>query len=109
MSDLRNQNLTGKKILLVDDNPSNIEVLIQTLKAGHFNISTATDGKTAIEFAHKFNPDIILMGVLMPEMGGFEVCQRLKINDATRDIPIIFITGQTGVEDIETGFSLGCV
>jgi CheY-like chemotaxis protein len=109
MSALNNQNLTGKKILLVDDNPTNIEVLIQTLKAGHFNISTATNGKTAIEFVHKFNPDIILMDVLMPEMGGFEVCQRLKANDATRDIPIIFITGQSGVEDIEKGFSLGCV
>ncbi len=109
MNSLNKPNLTGKKILLVDDNPANIGVLIQTLKAGRFEISTASNGKTAIELVHKFNPDIILMDVMMPQMGGFEVCQHLKANEETSEIPIIFITGKTGVEDIEKGFSVGCV
>jgi CheY-like chemotaxis protein len=108
MDTLLKQNLSGKKILLVDDNPSNISVLLHTLKEGNFNIFTAPNGKVALDIVHKTSPDLILMDVMMPEMGGFEACRRLKANKDTRDIPVIFITAKTGLENIEKGFSVGC-
>ena len=108
MGSLKKQNLVGKKILLVDDKPTNIDVLKQTLISERFVTITALNGKMALEIAHKDKPDLILLDVMMPEMGGFETCRRLKASDATHDIPIIFITAKTGVDDIEEGFSMGC-
>jgi len=68
MNSLDQQNLAGKTVLLVDDNPVNLQLLIQTLKSQHFKILTAPDGKSALEIAHENKPDIILMDVMMPEI-----------------------------------------
>jgi len=105
---LQEQNLVGKKILLVDDNPTNIKVLTQTLHEERFNIFEAPNGKVALDIVHNTYPDLILMDVMMPEMDGFEACRRLKADYTTNDIPIVFITAKTAVEEIEEGFSLGC-
>jgi CheY-like chemotaxis protein/nitrogen-specific signal transduction histidine kinase len=102
------QNLTGKKVLLVDDQPINIELLAQTLKSERLNIFTALNGNMGLEIARKINPDLILLDIMMPDIDGFETCRKLKASDATRNIPIIFISSKTEHEDIEKGFSLGC-
>jgi CheY-like chemotaxis protein len=108
MTALQNQNLAGKTVLLVDDNPENIVLLTQTLKSEHFNILEATSGKDALEIANAHQPDLIVLDVKMPDMDGFETCREFKANNATRNIPIIFITGKTERADIEEGFSAGC-
>jgi len=108
MTALQKQNLTGKSVLLVDDNPDNILILTRSLEAEHFNISTASSGEEALEIANKNQPDLIVLDVMMPGMDGFEACRRLKLNDATQNIPIIFITGKTELADIEEGFLAGC-
>lgn len=108
MSVLQEQNLAGKSVLLVDDNPDNILILQKFLESEHFNILNASSGEEALEIANKNQPDLIALDVNMPGMNGFETCRRLKSNNATHNIPIIFITGKTERADIEEGFSAGC-
>jgi signal transduction histidine kinase len=97
------------KILIVDDTPANIEVLHKTLEPEGYLISIATNGKMALEITHHLEPDLILLDIMMPEIDGFEACQRLKENECTRDIPVIFISAKGEVKDIVEGFSLGGV
>lgn len=98
-----------KIVLLVDDTPENIQIVNSILK-DHYRIRIATNGAKAIDLARSDPaPDLILLDVLMPEMDGFEVCLRLKLDPATRDIPVIFLTGLTEVEDETRGFEVGGV
>ncbi len=99
--------LAGMKILLVDDVPLNIEILFQTLKTRNYEISMANSGVKALELVPKFQPDLILLDVMMPEMDGFETCRRLKADESTRDIPVIFITAKTEIKDVAEGFKVG--
>ena len=94
-------------ILVVDDNPENIDVLSGVLSS-HYRIKAALNGKVAIKIAKTTpKPDLILLDVMMPEMDGYEVCKKLKQDPHTCKIPIIFITAKTGQKDEEQGFSLG--
>ena len=97
------------KILIVDDTPVNIELLHRTLEPEGYALSVATHGEMALEIAPHLNPDLILMDIMMPGIDGYEVCQRLKGNEYTRDIPVIFISAKGEVEDIVEGFRLGGV
>src|SRR5580765_5976179 len=97
----------NSRILVVDDTPANIQVLAATLKEKSYQISVATNGRQALEVVGRVRPDLILLDVMMPEMDGFETCRRLKASDATRDIPIIFLSARTEIEDIVKGFELG--
>jgi len=98
-----------KTILLVDDAPSNIQVANSILKDS-YKIRIATSGAKALELASETpQPDLILLDVMMPEMDGYEVCSRLKSDSETRDIPVIFLTGQTEIEDETRGFKVGAV
>ena len=98
-----------KVVLLVDDTPENIQIVNAILK-DHYRIRIATNGAKALDLVHSDPvPDLILLDVLMPEMDGFEVCLRLKLDPATRDIPVIFLTGRTEVEDETKGFEVGGV
>jgi len=98
-----------KTILLVDDAPSNIQVANSILKDA-YKIRIATSGAKALELANAIPlPDLILLDVMMPEMDGYEVCLRLKEKSQTRDIPVIFLTGQTEIEDETKGFEVGAV
>jgi phosphoserine phosphatase RsbU/P len=96
-------------LLLVDDTPANIQIANSILK-DNYKIRIATNGARALELANVTPlPDLILLDVMMPGMDGYEVCTRLKTAAETRDIPVIFLTGQTEVEDETRGFDVGAV
>jgi serine phosphatase RsbU (regulator of sigma subunit) len=98
-----------KLILIVDDTPTNIGVISGALKDA-YKTKIATNGQKALALAAaEEKPDLILLDIMMPEMDGYEVCTRLKADPATRDIPVIFLTGQTGAEDETRGFEVGAV
>ena len=104
-----NQADQKKTVLLVDDAPANIQVANSILK-DIYKIRIATSGAKALELANVTPPpDLILLDVMMAEMDGYEVCARLKIAPETRDIPVIFLTGQTEIEDETRGFEVGAV
>ena len=104
-----NQPDQKKTVLLVDDAPANIQVVNAILK-DTYKIRIATNGAKALELAKATPPpDLILLDVMMPEMDGYEVCSRLKMEPLTRDIPVIFLTGQTEIEEETRGFEVGAV
>lgn len=98
----------SKKLLIVDDEPNNLQVLRQILKETYLLIF-APNGQKALEAAVKHQPDLILLDIMMPEMDGYEVCEKLKANSATEHIPVIFVTAMSEVEDETHGFDVGAV
>lgn len=96
-------------ILIVDDTPENLKVLLTFLKKCGFGIMVAQNGEDALKNLQKIQPDIILLDVLMPGMDGFAICQQLKQNNVTRDIPVIFMTALTESVDKVKGFAVGGV
>lgn len=98
-----------QRILVVDDTPSNISILGETL-ADRYEIVVATNGVDALETASTFPPpDLILLDIMMPGMDGYQVCAQLKESALTRDIPVIFVTARDDVADEAKGFALGAV
>ena len=98
-----------KTILIVDDTPINIGVISGALK-DTYKTKVATNGEKALAIASgEDKPDLILLDVMMPVMDGYEVCRRLKANSDTQNIPVIFLTGQTGTEEETRGFTVGAV
>jgi len=98
-----------KVVLVVDDAPANIHVVNEILH-DTYKIRIATNGAKGLELAGATpGPDLILLDVIMPGMDGYEVCTRLKASAATRDIPVIFLTGQTETSDETRGFEVGAV
>jgi serine phosphatase RsbU (regulator of sigma subunit) len=97
----------GATILLVDDNAVNLQVLLRSLDGRGHRLLVARDGRTALDIAKRVSPDLVLLDVLMPEMGGFEVCAALKANEATRYAPVIFLSALGEVSDKVAGLSLG--
>lgn len=96
-------------ILVIDDNPSNVDILQARLEAHQYNVITATDGEAGLAMAIKKEPDLILLDIMMPKMDGYEVCREIKKQEKTHDIPIIFITAKTDVRDIVKGFDIGAI
>ena len=94
-------------ILIVDDEPNNLKVLHNLLTQHNYRVQAAREGHTAIEAAISSQPDLILLDIKMPEMTGYEVCQVLKENPETKDIPVIFISALNHVDDIVDAFSVG--
>ncbi len=96
-------------ILVVDDTPDNLSLMKELL--GHlYKVKLANSGASALKVANSETPpDLILLDIMMPEMDGYEVCERLKHNPLTRDIPIIFLTAKNDVEDERKGLELGAV
>lgn len=99
----------GATILLVDDNAVNLQVLLRSLDGRGHRLLVARDGRTALDIARRVKPDIVLLDVLMPEMGGFEVCAALKAELSTCDTPVIFLSALGEVSDKVAGLSLGAV
>ncbi|MGH6867052.1 MAG: response regulator [Methyloceanibacter sp.] len=98
-----------KLVTIVDDTPTNVAVVSGVLKDA-FRTKVATNGDKALGIATGAEkPDLILLDVMMPGMDGFEVCQKLKANPATAEIPIIFLTAKTDSIDEEKGFAMGAV
>ncbi|NJL21378.1 MAG: hybrid sensor histidine kinase/response regulator [Leptolyngbyaceae cyanobacterium SM1_3_5] len=96
-------------ILIVDDNPTNLSLLSETLNCAGFRVRVAIDGESAIDLCDRNPPALILLDVQMPGIDGFETCRRLKSNPATRSIPIIFTTALTNTDNKTKGFALGAV
>ena len=93
-------------ILIVDDEKSNLNVLGHTLRR-EYTVYMAKTGKTGLEIADEFLPDLILLDIVMPDMDGYEVLSILKSSDRLKNIPVVFVTGLTSKENIENGMSLG--
>lgn len=100
---------TKKTVLIVDDTPDNLAVLSDMLSEYGFRVLVATDGVSALEQIKHLQPDIILLDVIMPGIDGFETCQRLKENHTTKNIPIIFMTGLSELDNLLKGFKQGAV
>lgn len=94
---------------MVDDNLNNLKVLLSLLKDSGFTLIVAQNGEEALKRISHPVPDLILLDVLMPGMDGFEICRRLKANETTREIPIIFMTALADVESKLKGFEMGGV
>ncbi|MEO5369018.1 MAG: response regulator [Magnetococcus sp. DMHC-1] len=97
-----------KKILLVDDEPNNLQVLRQILKE-YYQLIFAPNGEKALEAANRHVPDLILLDIMMPGMNGYETCEKLRATPATKNIPVIFVTAMSEVEDEARGFDVGAV
>src|SRR6516165_1340759 len=98
-----------KVLLLVDDDADNLQVVHSILK-DKYKMRVAMSGAKALDLARvEPVPDLILLDVMMPEMDGYEVCSRLKADQTTREIPIIFLTSQTSADDETHGFEVGAV
>ncbi len=95
------------KILIVDDNKENIDLIAYFLKPQNYTLVTAMDGLEALEKVEKERPDIILLDIMLPKMDGFQVCERLKKDPATRFIPIIMITALKELKDKIRGLEVG--
>ena len=102
------QNKPGS-LLIVDDTPTNLEILVDFFSEQGFDVFVAMDGESAIEQIAHARPELILLDVMMPGIDGFETCRRLKANEETADIPIIFMTALTDTVDKVRGFSAGAV
>lgn len=97
-------------ILIAEDDAENIKLLCNILRnKEEYRVSVALDGRQALDLARNVEPDLILLDVIMPEMNGFEVCKELKRSPATRDIPIIFMSGEVKEKDIIEGLQAGAV
>lgn len=96
-------------ILVIDDSTTNLGVVFEYLDNLGFELMIAQDGESGLKKAQYEQPDIILLDAVMPDLDGFEVCQRLKSQEITRNIPVIFMTGLRSVEDTVKGFEVGAV
>ena len=97
------------RILIVDDEPLNLELLRQELDVLGYVLDEARSGEEALQRAGETPPDVILLDIMMPGMDGFEVCRRLKISEGTRDVPVIFMTALSEIADKITAFEVGGV
>jgi sigma-B regulation protein RsbU (phosphoserine phosphatase) len=96
-------------ILIVDDTPANLRLLSQMLAEQGYQVRPVPDGSLALAAAQAEPPDLILLDIRMPEMNGYEVCEHLKADDQTRDIPIIFISALDATQDKVKAFTVGGV
>lgn len=102
-------NPSEMKVLIVDDTLANVELLTSSLKPIGYQLAVATSGEKALKIAERFQPDIILLDVMMPGMDGFETCRQLKAAPTTQNIPVIFVTAKVEAEDVIRGLRLGAV
>ena len=101
------KDINRQKVLIVDDVAKNIQLVANFLKQAGYEINFALSGKKALNHIKKEKFDLILLDVMMPEMDGFEVCQKLKLDSSTKDIPVIFLTAKTDIDSITKGFQVG--
>jgi PAS domain S-box-containing protein len=96
-------------ILIVDDVAQNLNLLNHILSRAGYTVRSAGDGTKALQVVHEKTPDLILLDIRMPVMDGFEVCRHIKAREATRDVPVIFISGLQDAADKVKGFNVGGV
>ena len=102
-----NIDLKGARILIVDDQPANLDVLHRALEDADYEVLVATSGPQALDISTRITPDLILLDVRMPDMNGFETCRRLKKARKTRRVPVLFVTASDDTEDLVQGFEAG--
>ncbi len=95
------------KVAVVDDDPEMVKAVKMMLKLAGAEVFEAISGVTGYLLVKRELPDAVLLDIMMPDIDGFEVCRKLKLNPATKDIPVIFVTARTGQEHIDRGLSLG--
>jgi phosphoserine phosphatase RsbU/P len=99
--------VAGATILVVDDSPVNLRLVVRTLEGRGYRLLAAKNGRAALDIARRVRPDLILLDVMMPEVDGFEVCRALKADPATRDAIVVFLSALGEVTDKVTGLELG--
>ncbi|UUL84041.1 EAL domain-containing response regulator [Sphingomonas qomolangmaensis] len=109
MNALSSIDVVAQTVLIVDDNPVNLGVLVEHLEDQGYRVAVAQGGEEALKRAEFVQPDLILLDVMMPGIDGFEVCRRLKANPATQAIPVIFMTALADIHDKVTAFAAGGV
>lgn len=98
---------TNSKILIVDDIPKNIQMAMNILKNEGYKMFYAKSGEMALSLVEEHDFDLILLDIMMPDMNGFDVCTKLKSNDRTKNIPVIFLSGKDSSSDIEQAYEYG--
>jgi CheY-like chemotaxis protein len=97
----------AEKILLVDDNTTNLQVLFQALSPEGYELLVAQSGEQALETAQEAKPDLVLLDVKMPGIDGFETFRRLRAGEETAEIPVVFISAHANVESMDEAKVLG--
>ncbi|HTN93064.1 MAG TPA: response regulator [Gallionella sp.] len=100
------QNKNQPKVMVVDDAPENL-MIMESVLSKDYSLKMFSDSEEALSYAFANPPDLILLDVMMPKTDGFEFCKRLKANRKVSDVPVIFITSKTDIEDEERGFAVG--
>ena len=95
------------RVLIADDNPQGVELLEAYLAETDFEIETATDGEETLQKVADWNPDLILLDIMMPKISGFEVCKKVKADPATKDIAILTVTALDQPSDIDRAVEAG--
>ncbi len=95
------------RIVVIDDDPTIVKVVRIILQTNGFEVIEALNGAEALDLVENELPDIVLLDIMMPEMDGFEVLRRLKENEATKEIPVVFLTAKTGAEYVNRGVEMG--
>ena len=98
---------SDSKILIVDDIPKNIQMAMNILKDEGYKMFYAKSGEMALKLVLEHNFDLILLDIMMPDMNGFDVCEKLKNDDKTKKIPIVFLSGKDSSQDIEQAYEIG--
>jgi DNA-binding response OmpR family regulator len=102
-----NNETRGIKILLIEDDPFLLSMYSTKFEFENYLVATAENGVKGLLAAEKENPDIILLDILMPEMNGFEVLEKLKKNNLTKNIPVIILSNLNQKDEIEKGLAIG--
>ena len=104
-----NINEIKTSILVVDDNPRNLKLLGIILRPLDYELFIAGDGPHALEILDKTNIDLVLLDIMMPDMNGYEVCEKIKSNERTADVPVVFLTAKVDPSDLVAGFEAGAI
>lgn len=100
---------TAAKVLIVDDTPENLEIAGRILEKDNYDIYIADSGMTAIELLDNVQVDLVLLDIMMPEIDGYETCERIKARSDSHDTPVIFLSAKADVESVNRGFECGAV
>jgi CheY-like chemotaxis protein len=99
---------TKSRVLIADDNPTNVELIEAYLSERPCEVAVAVDGRDALDKVAEFQPDLILLDIMMPKLSGFEVCKAVKDDPATKGIMILMVTALNELGDIERAVNAGC-
>ncbi len=100
------KDLSESRILIVDDVKANVDILVEALR-GEYKLAVALDGASALRQVEKNPPDLVLLDIVMPDLDGYEVCRRLRADEGTRELPVIFLSSLEDVKNKAQGFEVG--